>query len=272
MCRIFATTNQCYYDYSGQLNFRSANAQDTLTGQSVVFNSDATITCTGYVCRAGTSGAINANITNLFYTGTALQVWVNLVNLGNATICDYRLKENIKPPSNVLERLCSLEMFNYELRDIDIFKKNGTHLGCRAHELKEKFPELDNIVFGEKDDLTSDGSIQPQSLTQEVTNLLMRAIQELSLEVEQLKSELRIKPKYQPVGTIIIHVSLTLELPYLLCNGQAISRVIFASLFNVIGINYGKGDGLTTFNIPNYSGMFLKHQKFGMYQYILAMN
>ena len=64
---------------------------------------------------------------------------------------------------------------------------------------------------------------------------------------------------YQPIGTIIQNVSGTLSLPLLLCNGQAISRTgSYAALFALIGTTYGSGDGSTTFNIPNYSGAFLR--------------
>jgi microcystin-dependent protein len=36
--------------------------------------------------------------------------------------------------------------------------------------------------------------------------------------------------------------------------GQAISRTTYASLFSVIGLNYGVGDGSTTFNLPDKRG------------------
>ncbi len=41
---------------------------------------------------------------------------------------------------------------------------------------------------------------------------------------------------------------------YLLCQGQAISRTAYASLFNVISTKYGAGDGSTTFNLPDLRG------------------
>lgn len=39
---------------------------------------------------------------------------------------------------------------------------------------------------------------------------------------------------------------------WLICDGSAISRTTYAALFAVIGTTYGKGDGSTTFNIPNF--------------------
>jgi microcystin-dependent protein len=38
---------------------------------------------------------------------------------------------------------------------------------------------------------------------------------------------------------------------WLLCNGQAVSRTTYLTLFNVIGTLYGTGDGATTFNLPD---------------------
>ena len=38
---------------------------------------------------------------------------------------------------------------------------------------------------------------------------------------------------------------------YLLCDGAAVSRTTYSSLFTTIGTTYGTGDGSTTFNLPN---------------------
>ena len=37
---------------------------------------------------------------------------------------------------------------------------------------------------------------------------------------------------------------------WLLCDGRAVSRLTYTTLFGVIGIVYGPGDGLNTFNLP----------------------
>lgn len=58
--------------------------------------------------------------------------------------------------------------------------------------------------------------------------------------------------KMTPVGTILLWSSATLPSDkYLLCNGQAISRSTYASLFARIGVVFGAGDSSTTFNLPN---------------------
>lgn len=39
---------------------------------------------------------------------------------------------------------------------------------------------------------------------------------------------------------------------WLLCNGDEISRTRYKKLYNVIGTLYGTGDGVSTFNLPEY--------------------
>ncbi|MBR2299529.1 MAG: tail fiber protein [Alphaproteobacteria bacterium] len=45
---------------------------------------------------------------------------------------------------------------------------------------------------------------------------------------------------------------------WLLCDGQAVSRSDYADLFALIGTNFGAGDGVSTFNVPDYRGKFLR--------------
>lgn len=44
---------------------------------------------------------------------------------------------------------------------------------------------------------------------------------------------------------------------WLLCDGRAISRTSFATLFAILGTTHGAGDGSTTFNLPNPVGRSL---------------
>lgn len=42
------------------------------------------------------------------------------------------------------------------------------------------------------------------------------------------------------------------------CDGRAISRTTYSQLFSTLGTAFGSGDGSTTFNIPDYRGLFLR--------------
>ena len=57
-----------------------------------------------------------------------------------------------------------------------------------------------------------------------------------------------------PIGIILPHSSSTVPDGYMVCDGSAISRTTYATLFSVIGTTYGVGDGSTTFNIPDLRG------------------
>jgi microcystin-dependent protein len=45
---------------------------------------------------------------------------------------------------------------------------------------------------------------------------------------------------------------------FLVANGAAVSRLVYARLFAKIGTTFGAGDGTTTFNLPDLRGMFIR--------------
>ena len=59
-----------------------------------------------------------------------------------------------------------------------------------------------------------------------------------------------------PPGVILDFGGTTAPAGYLLCNGAAVSRTTYATLFAAISTNYGVGDGSTTFNIPDARDRF----------------
>lgn len=61
-----------------------------------------------------------------------------------------------------------------------------------------------------------------------------------------------------PAGTIIQYAGTTAPTGYVSCEGQALSRAYFSTLFAAIGTTWGNGNGSTTFNIPDLRGMFLR--------------
>jgi len=146
------------------------------------FRTDTFRALRGWQCKLGALGAYVSNNLNTSWNNPVggLSCWIDTTRIGTFTISDYRVKEKIVPARPVLERLCQVRMIEYELKDISIFKKNFIHHGFIAHEIQEIFPELKNIVGGEKDALTDDGLIQPQSIQPEFTNLYLSAIQELN--------------------------------------------------------------------------------------------
>lgn len=60
-----------------------------------------------------------------------------------------------------------------------------------------------------------------------------------------------------PSGSIMQYGGSTAPPGWMICNGAAVSRTTFATLFAAIGTAYGSGDGSTTFNIPDGRGRVL---------------
>ncbi len=54
-----------------------------------------------------------------------------------------------------------------------------------------------------------------------------------------------------PTGALFPFAGTVAPSGYLLCDGSAVSRATFATLFGVLGTIWGGGDGSTTFNVPN---------------------
>lgn len=63
-----------------------------------------------------------------------------------------------------------------------------------------------------------------------------------------------------PAGTVVAFAGASSKIPdgWALCNGEEVSRDRNSELFGVIGETYGAGDGKTTFNLPDYRGLFLR--------------
>jgi len=61
-----------------------------------------------------------------------------------------------------------------------------------------------------------------------------------------------------PAGTVSYTAANTVPAGYLECNGAAVSRTTYATLFAAIGTTYGTGDGSTTFNLPDLRGEFVR--------------
>jgi microcystin-dependent protein len=61
-----------------------------------------------------------------------------------------------------------------------------------------------------------------------------------------------------PTGVVLMFGGTIASIPtgYLGCDGSAVSRVTYAALFAVIGVTHGSGDGVTTFNLPDFKDRF----------------
>ncbi|NWB99091.1 phage tail protein [Pseudomonas gingeri] len=61
-----------------------------------------------------------------------------------------------------------------------------------------------------------------------------------------------------PAGAIVAFAMAAVPAGYLKANGAAVSRTAYANLFASLGTYYGVGDGVSTFNLPDLRGRFVR--------------
>ncbi|NES17592.1 MAG: tail fiber protein [Symploca sp. SIO3E6] len=81
---------------------------------------------------------------------------------------------------------------------------------------------------------------------------------------------------YLLVGSVTAFAMTTPPKGWLVCDGREVKREDYSRLFSRIGTNFGEGDSITTFNLPNLNGVFVRgydsqgehdpKRKFGKYQ------
>lgn len=59
-----------------------------------------------------------------------------------------------------------------------------------------------------------------------------------------------------PIGSIMAYAGTAAPSGWHICDGSALSRATYADLFGVIDDTYGEGNGVSTFNIPDFRGRF----------------
>jgi len=71
-----------------------------------------------------------------------------------------------------------------------------------------------------------------------------------------LDADGNLNPAVLGIGTLEFSAAQLTETGRLLCNGRAVSRTTYVNLFGVIGTTFGPGDGVNTFNIPDFQDRF----------------
>ena len=61
-----------------------------------------------------------------------------------------------------------------------------------------------------------------------------------------------------PAGSVNAFAHTSVPSGWLECNGAAVSRSTYATLFSAIGVTWGTGNGSTTFNLPDLRGEFIR--------------
>lgn len=96
----------------------------------------------------------------------------------------------------------------------------------------------------------SDGSEPPATVTTPAVNGMYAT----DVFVGAAAAEAPAPAPAMPAGAISLWAADVAPADWLICDGSAVSRATYASLFAAIGTAFGAGDGSTTFNLPNLKG------------------
>ncbi len=148
---------------------------------SKVLSSFNGATHNGYVAKTTYAGT-GSNFAVFLNSGNQVAGSINhngTTSVVYNTSSDYRLKENIQPLENGLQRLNELNPVQFD------WKEDGTSSeGFIAHEVQEIFPDA---VSHEKDGEQMQGMDYGR-----ITPLLVKAIQEQQAQIEALQSEINL--------------------------------------------------------------------------------
>lgn len=116
--------------------------------------------------------------------------------------------------------------------------RNGDYQHLRARGTKKEDVGLSELPNAKSDDPTTDSS--EILATTKALNALRKVIAD------------------SEVGRIGTFAMATPPPGWFRANGAAVSRTVYAALFAKIGTNYGAGDGVSTFNLPDPRGKFVR--------------
>lgn len=94
--------------------------------------------------------------------------------------------------------------------------------------------------------------------TSQLTAVLKSDVDDLLARTTSLEARTTAVEQALPPGTVVAFAGVSAPFGWLMCDGAAVSRVTYAALFSAIGVSHGAGDGVTTFNVPDYRGRFLR--------------
>ena len=96
--------------------------------------------------------------------------------------------------------------------------------------------------------LSSDAGELPETL-RNIKSVLVELRDRLEAAEETLAANVGAN-----VGMMVPFGTATARTGYLYCDGAEVSRETYADLFAVIGVAFGAGNGITTFNLPDMRG------------------
>jgi len=147
-----------------------------------------------------------------------------------------------------------MDTFNRLIQDVEDIKKNIKNLKledkklrnklyCEVRKLKIEINKLKNRVTINENEI---------KLLKERVSILEQKVQVLEQKVQALED-------FQDyfIGSFNYSVRTSDYNGWLFCDGREISRTTYSKLFDLMGTQFGVGDGSTTFNLPNPASYLL---------------
>lgn len=98
----------------------------------------------------------------------------------------------------------------------------------------------------------------PLERNRNLSDLASTATARENLNVYSREETYSLARQQAPASMVGYFSRTTAPVGWLKANGAAVSRVVYADLFAAIGTLYGNGDGINTFNLPDYRGEFIR--------------
>jgi hypothetical protein len=181
---FYATSFQTLADpFSNSSSFDLGAAYSPLSNASVIVGSNGT-SGTGQIGIESATGSTSLRYHISFSNGAVVG---RISTTGSATAyttnSDYRLKENVAPITDAIERLLELKPVKFNWKAYPGYSMDG----FIAHEVQDVVPEA---IDGEKDAVDSENKIAPQGIDQsKLVPLLTAALQEALLRIEALEAK-----------------------------------------------------------------------------------
>jgi len=184
-----------------------------------------------------------------------------LIGLINSSTVDLNLPSRIWQKELSADRhgiyLGSVLMFEYNPVAGNIYIPGGTDFIAADNDIITAFNEADDNILTLVQDLANSVSNVQNLETGTAPNNLVQLTDEGKLPAID-GSLLTNLVTGSPIGSLMPVPYSTPDDNYMECAGQEVSRTEFSALFTKIGVTHGSGDNITTFNLPDYRGYFLR--------------